>query len=380
MKNKGNLILYRDQTGDMHIDVRLEDETVWLSQKQMARLFNKSPKTISHHIKNVFDEGELKRSEVFWEYQEPEAKESESDFFTQKQISQIPENEGDRTISKYETVAQSTKDEELTEKSESDPKVVAATRPPTVRKFLIPRMEGNREIEREVEYYSLDVIISVGYRVKSLQGTQFRIWATQRLREYITKGFVINDAQLAEGRTTQNYFEELLDRVRDIRTSERNFYRKVLDLFATSADYDPSTDYARKFFAVVQNKFHYAITGMTATEIIKNRCDHTKVNMGLTNWKGKLITRNDAQVAKNYLMEIELKRMNLLVEQFLSYAELQILEKKVIYMVDWIKKLDQFLHFNEKAVLSDSGSVSRKEMETQVRLQLKKFNETQKSA
>lgn len=438
MNNQGELILYRDPSGDMKIDVRLEDETVWLSQKQMAELFHKSKKTISEHITRIFEEGELKRSSTVWEYPGGMEAGEEVPIPLENQGSESIDNEGGRTVRKFRTVAQSADSQQggLSGKSSAEllsaendqsadnemdrtvrkfrtvaqnadsqgltgasplaenqvavttepsaiPESIEAiqpqlTRPPTIKTFVLPQQEGNRTIGRPVEHYSLDVIISVGYRVKSLQGTQFRIWATQRLREYITKGFVINDEQLQGGRTTRNYFDELLERVRNIRTSERNFYCKVLDIFATSADYDPRTNYARKFFAVVQNKFHFAITGMTATEIIAKRCSSKKENMGLTNWKGPLVTRQQAQVAKNYLRELELHRMNLLVEQFLAYAELQILEKKVIYMIDWIHKLDQFLQFNEKEVLQDAGKVSRKEMETKVRLQLRKFNESQK--
>ncbi|MFA6388462.1 MAG: RhuM family protein, partial [Patescibacteria group bacterium] len=220
-------------------------------------------------------------------------------------------------------------------------------------------------------------IISVGYRVHSLQGTQFRIWATQKLKEYIIKGFVMDDERLAEGRVAKGYFEELEERIRKIRTSERNFYQKVTDIFATSADYNPKTDYAQKFFAVVQNKFHFAITGLTAAEIVSSRVDSTKVNMGLTNWKGEVITRDQAEIAKNYLEELELKRLNLLVEQFLSFAELQSVEQRVMYMKNWLQKLDGFLILNDKEILGGSGNVSHKKMEQKVRKELALFNQKQ---
>jgi len=208
-----------------------------------------------------------------------------------------------------------------------------------------------------------------------LRGTQFRIWATQKLRDYIIKGFAMDDERLAEGRVAKTYFEEWEERIRKIRTSEANFYQKVRDVFATSADYNPKTDYAKQFFAMVQNKFHFAITGLTVSEIVNARVDSKKENLGLTNWKGEIITRNQAQIAKNYLQELELKRLNLLVEQFLSFAELQSVEQRVMYMKDWISKLDGFLILNDKKILQNAGSISHLEMEKKVREQLKKYNE-----
>ena len=226
-----------------------------------------------------------------------------------------------------------------------------------------------------VGFYNLDVIISVGYRVNSLRGTQFRIWATQKLRDYIIKGFAMDDERLAEGQVKKTYFKEWEERIRKIRTSEANFYQKVKDVFATSADYSPKVDYAKQFFAMVQNKFHFAITGLTAAEIVSDRIDSKKNNLGLTNWKGEIITREQAQIAKNYLKELELKRLNLLVEQFLSFAELQSVEQRVMYMKNWIKKLDDFLILNDKEILKGSGSISHLKMEKQVREQLKRYNE-----
>lgn len=256
MKEENNkIIIYNTADGGMKIEVKLEDETVWLSQSQMAELFDKDVRTVNEHIGNVYKEAELGKDA-------------------------------------------------------------------TIRKFRIVQKEGNRSVNRDIDFYNLDVIISVGYRVNSLRGTQFRIWATQKLKEYIVKGFVMDDERLAGGKVSKGYFQEWEERIRKIRTSEANFYQKVRDVFATSVDYSSKTDYAQKFFATVQNKFHFAITGLTATEIVSSRVDGQKENMGLTNWKGKIITREQAQVAKNYLEELELKRLNLLVEQFLSFAEL----------------------------------------------------------
>lgn len=194
-------------------------------------------------------------------------------------------------------------------------------------------------------------------------------------KRYIIKGFVLDDERLADGRVKRSYFQELEERIRKIRTSEANFYQKVRDIFATSVDYDSKTDYAKKFFSMVQNKFHYAITGLTASELIVNRIDSNKENLGLTNWSGEIITREQAEIAKNYLEELELKKLNLLVEQFLSYAELQSVEERLMYMQDWIKKLDEFIIFNEKKVLGNAGSVSRESMEEKVRLELARYNQ-----
>ena len=303
LARKNNLLLYRSEDEEIRLEVRFEGESVWLTQDQMAELFQRDKSVISRHIRNIFATSELK-----------------------------PE----QTVAKNATVG---RDRKL----------------------------------REMLYYNLDMIISVGYRVNSHRGTQFRMWATQRLREYIVKGFVMDDARLAGANT--NYFDELVERVRRIRTSEQNFYRKVLGIFATSIDYDSQTDYAHVFYATVQNKFHYAITGKTAAELIESRIDSSKANLGLTNWKGNIITSVDARTAKNYLEELELKRLELLVEQFLSFAELRSIEKTPMYMSNWVTKLDEFLVLNEKGILSNSGSISRKTMEAKVRDQLAKFND-----
>lgn len=304
---KSQIIIYQTEDGQTKVEARMQDDTVWLSQTQMAELFQKDRKTVTEHIRNVF------------------------------------------------------KEEELVEDS-------------VCRKFQHTASDGKKY---NVNFYNLDVIISVGYRVKSHQGTQFRIWATQKLREYIVKGFVMDDERLENGKVAKTYFQEWEERIKKIRTSEANFYQKVRDVFATSVDYNPKTDYAQKFFATVQNKFHFAITGLTAAEIVTKRADSNKKNMGLTNWKGEIITREQAEIAKNYLEELELKRLNLLVEQFLSFAELQSVEQRVMYMKDWIQKLDNFLILNDKEILITVGSISHKAMEQKVRRELKQFNQKQ---
>ena len=303
-EQKNQIIIYQTENGQTKLEVKLENETVWLSQKQMAELFGCSTDNVSLHLKNVFNEAELSEKAV-------------------------------------------------TEESS------------------ITAADGKQYI---VKHYNLDAIISVGYRINSLRGTQFRIWATQKLKEYIIKGFVLDDEKLAGGRTPKTYFQELEERIRNIRSSEANFYQKVRDIFATSVDYDPRTDYAKKFFAMVQNKFHYAVTGLTATEIIHNRIDSNKVDLGLTNWQSEIITREQAEIAKNYLEEMELRRLNLLVEQFLSYAELRSVEEQVTSMKDWLIKLDAFLIFNEKKILASAGPISRDIMEEKVRAELAKYN------
>jgi len=308
-KDKNNrIIIYNTEDGQTKVEVEMKDETVWLSQKQMAELLDCSADNISLHLKNIFNTGEL-------------AEDSTSE------------------------------------------------------ESSVVQIEGGKSVNRPIKLYNLDAIISVGYRVNSLRGTQFRIWATQKLRDYIIKGFTMDDERLAEGRVKKTYFEEWEERIRKIRTSEANFYQKVRDVFATSADYNPRVDYAKQFFAMVQNKFHFAITGFTAAEIVSGRIDSKKDNLGLTNWKGEIITRKQAEIAKNYLQELELKRLNLLVEQFLSFAELQSVERRVMYMKDWNKKLDGFLILNDKEILKGSGNISHLEMEKQVREQLKRYND-----
>lgn len=227
----------------------------------------------------------------------------------------------------------------------------------TVAKFATVQTEGDRQVQREVDYYNLDVIISVGYRVKSHRGTQFRIWATQRLREYIIKGFAMDDERLKQA-GGGNYFDELLARIRDIRSSEKVFWKKVLDIYATSIDYDPHTETSQEFFAVVQNKMHWAAHGHTAAEIIKSRADASKPHMGMTSFTGEKPKRTDARIAKNYLTQEELETLNRLVNIYLEFAELRAIERRPMYMKDWISKLDDFLRLSERDILTHAGKIS----------------------
>ena len=281
-------MLYSTEDGVLRMEVRTDGETVWLTQEQMALLFDRERSVITKHIGNVFEEGEL------------------------VQASNVQELH----------IAHSTK---------------------------------------PVKLYSLNVIISVGYRVKSKRGTQFRIWATQQLREYLIKGFVLDDRRFKEQSALDRYFDELVERIRDIRTSERQFYRKVTDIYSTSIDYDPDEEATRKFYATVQNKFHFAITGHTAAELIGGRADAGQPNMGLTNWPGERILPRDVTIAKNYLNEDELKQLNNIVEQYLAFAESQALRKKPMRMLDWIDKLHGFLTLNERDVLEGLGHLSKEE-------------------
>jgi len=283
-----NFILYKTSDNKISINVQIEDETVWLTQDQMAELFDKSKKTISEHIINIFSEGELKESAV-------------------------------------------------------------------VRNFRITAADGKKY---DVKHYNLDVIISVGYRVKSLRGTQFRQWATKRLREYIIKGFTMDDERLKQG--GGRYFKELLQRIRDIRSSERNLYQQVTDIYATSIDYQKDADMTKKFFETVQNKMHYAVHGKTAAEMIYDRADATQPNMGLTNFRSDYITTDDVAVAKNYLTEDELNELNLIVSQYLDFAELQATRRKAMTMQQWIDKLDEYLCVNDSKLLDGAGKISHK--------------------
>jgi hypothetical protein len=243
----------------------------------------------------------------------------------------------------------------------------------THKKSLSVRQEGNREVRRSVDYYNLDVIISVGYRVKSQRGTQFRIWATQRLREYIVKGFVLDDERLKNPDLPFDYFEELTRRIQDIRTSERRFYQKITDIYATSIDYDPTQEISIRFFQTVQNKVHWAITGQTAAEIVHDRVDAAKANLGLTNWRGATIRKQDVGTAKNYLAEPELAALNNLVEQYLIFAEGQAVRRVPMHMVDWIKKLDAFLTLNERDILTHAGRISHEMAQAKADLEYHKF-------
>ena len=229
----------------------------------------------------------------------------------------------------------------------------------TNKKFLLVQKEGNREVKRNIDHYNLDMIIALGYRVQSEVAVRFRIWATERLHEYIQKGFSMDDERLKQG--GNRYFRELLQRIRDIRSSERNFYQQVTDIYATSIDYDPRSDMTKKFFATVQNKLHYAVHEHTAAELIYDRVDNEKPYVGMTNFKGDYVTIDDVKIAKNYLSEIELQRLNLLVSQFLDYAELQALEQRSMKMIDWIEELDNQILLNRREILEDNGKISHAE-------------------
>lgn len=289
--HSSQIIIYQTDDGKTKLDVRLENETVWLTQKLMAELFQTTVPNINTHLKNIFDEGELN------------------------------------------SVA-------------------------TIKDFLIVQTEGNRTVERQQLYYNLDAIISVGYRIKSHVATRFRQWATQRIREYIVKGFVLDDERLKNPDQPFDYFEELLRRIQDIRTSERRFYQKITDIYATSVDYDPTLETSILFFKTVQNKMHWAITGQTAAEIIADRADSKKANMGLTNWRGTKVRKQDITIAKNYMDENELAALNNLVEQYLVFAEGQAMRRVPMYMSDWIEKLHGFLQLNDRKILNDAGKVS----------------------
>lgn len=281
------LLLYQTEDGQTKIEVRLQDETVWLNQAQLSELFHKDRRTVGEHIQNIFAEKELEENSV-------------------------------------------------------------------CRKFRHTAADGKNY---QVMHYNLDVIISVGYRVSSHRGTQFRIWATQRLKEYLIKGFTLDDERLKRG-GGGNYFSELLARIRDIRSSEKVFWCKVLDIYATSIDYDPKTESSKQFFRVVQNKMHWAAHGHTAAEIIYSRANAKKTNMGLTSWSGKKLTQSDVEIAKNYLNEEELKVLNLIVSLYLDFAELQALSRTPMYMKDWIAKLDDFLRMASRDILSHAGKIS----------------------
>lgn len=229
----------------------------------------------------------------------------------------------------------------------------------TCKKFLQVQKEGNREVKRNIAHYNLDMIIALGYRVQSDVAVRFRIWATTRLHEYIQKGFTMDDSRLKQG--GNRYFKELLQRIRDIRSSERNFYQQVTDIYATSIDYDPRSEITKKFFATVQNKLHYAVHEQTAAELIYNRVDNKKTYVGMTNFKGNYVTIDDVKIAKNYLSEVELQRLNLLVSQFLDFAELQALEQRTMKMNDWIEELDNHILLNRRKILEGNGKISHEE-------------------
>ncbi len=296
------VILYQTSDGKTRLQVRFSGETAWLSLNELAELFQRDKSVISKHIKNIFEEGELKAASV-------------------------------------------------------------------VAKFATTAADGKTY---QVDYYNLDVIISVGYRVKSHRGTQFRIWATQRLREYIVKGFTLDDERLKLG-GGGNYFDELLARIRDIRSAEKVFWRKVLDIYATSIDYDSRAEASQLFFATVQNKMHWAAHGQTAAEVIHGRADASKQNMGMTNWVGTKPSREEAAVAKNYLMPEELDVLNRIVTAYLEFAELQALRRKPMYMKDWIARLDDYLRLSDREILAHAGTISHEQALQKAEVEFEKF-------
>jgi hypothetical protein len=288
--NRGSFLIYQSGDGRIKLDVRLENESLWLTQPLMAELFQTTQQNISQHILNIYEEGELSLEA-------------------------------------------------------------------THKKFLSVRQEGSRQVQRELDYYNLDMIISAGYRIKSLIATRFRIWATQRLREYIVKGFTMDDERLKQA-GGGGYFEELLARIRDIRSSEKIFWRKVLDIYATSIDYNPCLELSREFFKVIQNKMHWAAHGQTAAEVIYGRADASKPNMGMTNWVGPTISKSETEIAKNYLTEDELNLLNRIVTMYLEFAEIQALNRTPMTMQDWIKKLDGFLKLSGRELLTHAGKIT----------------------
>jgi len=286
------MLIYQNENGQIELEVKLQDETLWLSQKQMAELFGVTKQNISLHIQNILEEEELLADA-------------------------------------------------------------------TVKYFLTVQQEGSRKVKREIEHYNLDMIISVGYRVKSKIATRFRQWATKQLKEYIVKGFVMDDERLKEAKNS--YFDELLARIRDIRSSEKVFWRKVLDIYATSIDYSPNDEISQEFFKTIQNKMHYAAHGKTAAEIVYERVDSTKINIGMTNFNGTKPTKKEVSIAKNYLTSDELETLNRLVTSYLEFAELQAKRRKPMKMSDWVEKLDDFLKLSDFEVLQHKGKISHKQ-------------------
>lgn len=309
--DKGQIILYQTPDGESKVEVRLENDTVWLSADQMAELFQRNKSTISRHIKNVLEDGELEEAA-------------------------------------------------------------------TVAFFATVQNEGERKVERKIAFYNLDMIISVGYRVHSYRGVQFRIWATKVLKEYIVKGFALND-DLLKRAGGGNYFDELLARIRDIRSSEKVFYRKVLEIYALSIDYDPRVEMTQQFFKTVQNKMHYSVHGHTAAEIIYERADSQKDFMGLTTWAGAMPTKPEAEVAKNYLTKEEITSLNRIVSLYLDFAEMQAEEHRPMYMKDWINILDDFLRISRKDILTHAGKISAKLAKEKADKEYDKFKERTKN-
>lgn len=306
----GEFLLYETEDGRTRVECRFVEDSLWLTQALMADLFQVKVPTINEHLKRLYAEGEIM----------PEA---------------------------------------------------------TIRKFLIVRQEGARQVSRSIEHYNLDAILSVGYRVRSQRGTQFRRWATERLREYLSKGFTLDDERLKNppvaGSTVPDRFDELLDRIRDIRASERRMYLRVREIFAMAADYSPSLPETTRFFRFIQNKLHFAVTGKTAAELIAERADSSLPNMGLTTWKSASVQKADVTVAKNYLYEPEIGELNRIVTMWLDFAEDQARRRKEVFLKDWAEKLDAFLRFNERDVLDGTGRVAKKQADAHAEAQYEQF-------
>ncbi len=303
----GEILIYQTDDGQTNIEVKIEDDTVWLTQQQMSELFQTSRTNVVEHIKHIYEEGEL---------------------------------------------------DEIS----------------TCRNFRQVRKEGNREVTRQIPHYNLDMIISLGYRIKSVIATRFRQWATKRLKEYMIKGFTIDDERL-KGNGGGNYWKELLDRIRDIRSSEKVLYRQVLDLYATSVDYNPHSEESVRFFKIVQNKLHYAAHGHTAAEVIYQRADAEKPFMGLTSFAGELPALKDIGIAKKYLEENELKVLNNLVSGYFDLAEINAIEHKPMYMDDYVKQLDSVLSSGNRKLLTGVGSVSHKQALEKAKSEYRKYQE-----
>lgn len=309
---EGEFVLFQTHDGRLRIECRFESETLWLSQALISEIYQKDVRTINEHLMNIYNDGELERDA-------------------------------------------------------------------TIRKFRIVRLEGIRQVSREIDHYNLDAILAVGYRVRSQRGTQFRQWATGVLKEYLIKGFVMDDERLKNPPVGQSavpdYFDEMLERIRDIRASERRVYLRVKEIFTMAADYEPSNQETNRFFQTIQNKLHYVSTKMTAAELIASRVDASKPDMGLTSYKGDEVRKTDVTIAKNYLYEDEIKELNRIVNMWLDFAEDQALRRKQVFLQDWAEKLDQFLSFNDREVLSGAGSISKKAADDKAKLEFDHFAE-----
>ena len=308
----GEIILYQTEDGRTRVECRFEQETLWMSQALMAELFQTTPQNITLHLKALYAEGEIDEAA-------------------------------------------------------------------TCKEYLQVRREGSREVKRAVRHYNLEAILAVGYRVRSERGIQFRRWATERLSEYLVKGFTMDDQRLknppvAGAGMVPDYFDELLERIRDIRASEKRMYLRVREIFALAGDYDPGRRETTGFFQTIQNKLHFAATGMTAPELIASRADHSKPNMGLTTWKGDVVRKTDVTVAKNYLSEGEISELNRIVTMWLDFAEDQARRRKQVFLKDWETKLNEFLHFNERAVLGGKGRVSKSDADARAEVEYEEFS------